>query len=69
MELANHLVEKGRELAEQFLAGEIELPVPIDAGLIMWLALPDDKSILAFGAVAIMRNQERIEFKIGTKRL
>lgn len=67
MELANHLVEKGKELAEQFLAGEIELPVQISGA--MWLALPGDKSVLAFDAISIMRNQERIEFKIGTMRL
>lgn len=67
MELANYLVEDGRRLAEQFLVGEIELPVQISG--LMWLALPDDKSVLAFGAVSVMRGQESIEFKIGTRQL
>lgn len=49
MEVANFLVKEGSALAEQFLAGEIELPVQIRGS--MWLALPDDASILAFGAV------------------
>lgn len=52
-------------LPESFLnAGEIKLPVQIKGTL--WLELPDDKSILAFCEAAIMRSQERIEFKIGT---
>lgn len=52
-------------LSESFLnAGEIKLPVQIKGTL--WLELPDDKSVLAFCEAAIMRNQERIELKIGT---
>ncbi len=64
MELTRNVVTEATDLAEQYLDGEISLPASLCG--VFWLALPEDKTVLAHGAITIVRNQEHFEFKIGT---